>query len=341
MEQADVIIIGGGPAGIAAAITCAQGGVRPLLVTERPQQLPANYDAAAEPLQSLHPGVQSLLKQLQVPDAIAHASRGTYTGIKVGETNTALSTVPGEIWTGSHIAPTLFAAYCLQMAQQLGVNVLFDSKVTDIVVEDGKVCGIILADGRQLKAGYLIDASGHKRFAGRYLNFEEQLHSPRLVCRTGNSFIPEDDRRDKQVAIFTPNKHGWTWEAFSAYDYYTWTMLAVKNSGTESGDETPGSQKPGGMRGGDMQWRVFRPVVCPGLLLVGDAAGILDPAAGQGILNGLLSGIMGAETVIKCVRQPQAANWYLTQYDTWYIGLFNKKAEMLKKKYGELGILIG
>ncbi len=341
MQHPDVIIIGGGPAGIAAAITCAQGGAMPLLVTERPEQLPANYIAAAEPLQSLHPGVQSLLNQLQLPGAIAHAARGTYTGIQVGETIMPLSTVPGEIWTGSHIAPTLFTAYCIQAAQQLGVEVLFDAKVTDILLEDGKVSGIVLAAGRQLNCSYLIDASGHKRFAGRYLNFEEQLHSPRLVCRTGNSFIPEDNPRDKQTAIFTPGKQGWTWEAFSSSGYYTWTILAVKSGGSELANEPPAPHKAGDLRGGDMQWRVFRPVVCPGMLLVGDAAGILDPAAGQGILNGLLSGIMGAETVIKCIKQPPAANWYLTQYDTWYLELFNKKAEMLKKKYGELGILIG
>ena len=339
MNHPDVIIIGGGPAGIAAAITCVRNGGRPLLLTERLQQPPANYNVAAEPLQSLHPGVQSLLTQLQLPGAIAHAARGTYTCIRVGETLTPLSTVPGEIWTGSHIAPALFAAYCIQTAQQLGVEVWFDTKVTDMVVENGTVSGIILTDGRQLDCSYLIDASGHKRFAGRYLNFQEQLHSPRLVCRTWNSIMPKDDHRDKETAIFIPGQHGWTWEAFSAFDYYTWTTLAVKNS--ESDTEQHSGYQPGELRGGDMQWRLFRPVACPGLLLVGDAAGILDPAAGQGILNALLSGIMAAETIIKCIKQPPAANWYLTQYDSWYMEMFNKKAEMLKKKYADLGILMG
>jgi flavin-dependent dehydrogenase len=76
------------------------------------------------------------------------------------------------------------------------------------------------------------------------------------------------------------------------------------------------------------------------MLMVGDAAGILDPAAGQGILNGLVSGIMGAETVLKCIKQPLIASWYLTQYDSWYIDLFNKKADLLKKRYGELGVVV-
>jgi len=340
MEYFDVIVIGGGPAGIAAAISCMQGGIKPLLVTERPQHSSGDNKEGAEPLQSLHPGAQSLLNQLQIPGVIAYATKGTYTGIRVGETVTPLSTVPGETWTGNHIAPSLFSAYSIQMAQQMGVEVMFDARVTDIILHDAKVSGIILADGTKITCAYLIDASGHKRFAGRYLNFEEELHSQPLICRTGNSLIKPGDHADKETAVFTPNKFGWTWEAFSSSDYYTWTKLTLKKSDRELNTEQLIPAKPGQIKGGDMQWRVFRPVVYPGMLMVGDAAGILDPAAGQGILNGLISGIMGAETVIKCIRQPLISTWYLTQYDSWYIDLFNKKAEMLKKRYKELGIVV-
>jgi flavin-dependent dehydrogenase len=219
----------------------------------------------------------------------------------------------------------------------MGVDVLFDARVTDIMIDDAKVSGIILANGQKISCAYLIDASGHKRFAGRYLNFEEELYSQPLICRTGNSLIKPGDHPDKGTAVFTPGKSRWTWEAFSSSDYYTWTKLSVKNS---SHIEHPAPGKQGRVKGGDMQWRVFRPVVYPGMLMVGDAAGILDPAAGQGILNGLVSGIMGAETVLKCIKQPLIASWYLTQYDSWYIDLFNKKADLLKKRYGELGVVV-
>ena len=335
MEQFDVIVIGGGPAGIASAISCMQGGIKPLLVTERPQHPAGDDKEGTEPLQSLHPGAQSLLNQLQIPGVIAFATKGTYIGIRVGETVTPLSTVPSETWTGNHIAPSLFSAYSIQIAQQRGVEVLFDAKVTDITLDDAKVSGIILANGTKISCNYLIDASGHKRFAGRYLNFDEQLHSQPLICRTGNSLIKPGDSPDKETAVFTPDKFGWTWEAYSSSGYYTWTKLSVKNS---AHIEQPAPDQQGRVKGGDMQWRVFRPVVYPGMLMVGDAAGILDPAAGQGILNGLVSGIMGAETIIKCIRQPLIATWYLTQYDSWYMDLFNKKAEMLKKRYRELGV---
>ena len=337
MEHFDVIVIGSGPAGVAAAITCLQGGVRPLLVTEQSIRIPVAGNEGAEPLQSLHPGVQSLLDRLHIGGATAHASRGTYTGIRLGETVNPLSTVPGETWTGNHIDPGLFAAYAVQQAELMGVRVLYGARVTDIILDGPAVSGIILADGESFYGDYVIDATGLRRFTGRYLNFEEQIHSRPLVCYTGNS-LDDDDHRDKDTAIFTPGKSGWKWEAFSAFGYYTWTKLAVR-AGARPDSKQP-EEKTGRVRGGDMQWRVFRPVVSPGMLMVGDAAGVLDPAAGQGILNGLLSGIMGAETIIKCTRRPLIANWYLTQYDSWYINLFNKKAQMLKKKYAGLDIAI-
>src|ERR1700761_6761162 len=123
MEQFDVIVVGGGPAGIAAAITCLQGGIRPLLITDRPEQNPVDDQEETEPLQSLHPGAQSLLNQLHIGDSLARASKGTYTGIRVGKVISPLSTVPGETWTGNHIAPGLFAAHAIQLAQLMSVEV--------------------------------------------------------------------------------------------------------------------------------------------------------------------------------------------------------------------------
>jgi len=302
-------------------------------------QLPGTNDRETEPLQSLHPGAQTLLNQLNIGEAIAYASRGTYTGIRVSETVSPLRTVGGEVWIGNHVDPGVFAAYCVKQAQLMGVQVMYEARVNEIMVENRVVSGIILANGEKIYSSYVVDATGARRFAGRYLNFEEQVHSLPLICYTGNSLDDKGDHREKDTAIFTPDKSGWKWEAFSSSGYYTWTKLVVKNGGPKLNIKQSEGQN-GRISGGDMQWRVFRPVVCPGMLMVGDAAGLLDPAAGQGILNGLLSGIMGAETIIKCTRQPLIANWYLTQYDTWFINLYHKKAGMLKKKYAEMDIAI-
>src|ERR1700689_3228387 len=63
---ADVIIVGGGPAGSCAAIRCAQWGLHAILL-ER-ELFPRD-----RPGESLHPGFESLLEQLGVLDAVVAA----------------------------------------------------------------------------------------------------------------------------------------------------------------------------------------------------------------------------------------------------------------------------
>jgi flavin-dependent dehydrogenase len=339
MTAADVIVIGGGPAGIAAAITCVQGGLSVMLLTDQSEIDLADAEMLPpEPLQSLHPGAQTLLQQLKIEGVIAYASKGTYTGIKTGAKVSPLSTVEEENWTGHHIAPSLFSAFTLLKAKEMGVDVRFSSRANEIICSDEAVTGVVLADGTKLGCKYLIDASGRGRFAGRYLKFAEELLSRPLLSWTGISMDEQGEAPDRELAFFEPNPYGWTWIAYSSNGYHTWTKLADKSNGDAFSKELSASPQAASIKAANMQWRVFRPLACPGLLLAGDAAGILDPAAGQGILSGLMSGIMAGETVLSCLVNTQLSNWYLSRYHNWFMDHFTHKKDTLTKRYQEMGI---
>lgn len=66
MDGADVVIVGGGPAGSAAAIACAGTGLNVVLVERAafPREAPG---------ETLHPGVESLLERLGVAGAVRAA----------------------------------------------------------------------------------------------------------------------------------------------------------------------------------------------------------------------------------------------------------------------------
>ena len=83
---------------------------------------------------------------------------------------------------------------------------------------------------------------------------------------------------------------------------------------------------------------MFRPVCKEGILLCGDAAGIIDPAAGQGILNALVSATMVAKTIHECLTRPEFEALYLAKYDDWYISDYEAKVELLKHFYAEHGV---
>ena len=88
-----------------------------------------------------------------------------------------------------------------------------------------------------------------------------------------------------------------------------------------------------------MRWRLYRPVCKEGVVLCGDAAGILDPAAGQGILNALWSGMIAANAVVSCLQQPELEAFNLARYDDWFVRQYEEKAAILKSYYEEHGIL--
>jgi 2-polyprenyl-6-methoxyphenol hydroxylase-like FAD-dependent oxidoreductase len=65
-QMYDVIVIGGGPGGSAAAISCANANLRVLLL----EKLLFPRDRPGE---TLHPGIEPLLKQLGVLEAVLSA----------------------------------------------------------------------------------------------------------------------------------------------------------------------------------------------------------------------------------------------------------------------------
>jgi flavin-dependent dehydrogenase len=94
----------------------------------------------------------------------------------------------------------------------------------------------------------------------------------------------------------------------------------------------------GAIKKANMRWRLFRPVCREGVILCGDAAGVLDPAAGQGILNSLCSGIKAAQGVIACLETPEYENIILAQYDDWFYEQYASKVESLSEYYRKHGI---
>ncbi len=346
----DVIVIGSGPAGCAAASTCSQSGLSVLIITEESE--PNISDPSPpSPLESIHPGVTSLLEKIGAAGAELEASRAMYSGIYSGKNYTALGEDENGPWQGMHINRKVFNAQLLNRINDLGVSIRFNDKVDSFILENAgsrgqgagsneKLIGLKTQSG-DLFAKCIIDASGKKSIAGKKLNFKRKFFSPPLVCWTGVSVIDESFPFDPHAAHFIPGQNGWTWLAPQPPHYCTWTRLSVK--GEKSflpPDELIAYPTTGKINVANMRWSLFRPTCSEGIILCGDAAGILDPAAGQGIFNALMSGIVAANTAIKCIREPELASFHLAYYDDWFVREFEGKVERLRQYYNENGISI-
>ena len=295
---------------------------------------------AISPLESIHPGVSSLLKKIRCDGAEQAATRALYIGIYAGNNYTPLGEDESGPWQGMHINRDVFDTQLIAAIQRAGVIVQSNEKVERLIIEDSRVVGIKTTSA-EILASYIVDASGKRGFAGKQLNFKRRFFSPLLHCWTGVSAYEGTFPLDTKSAHFIPGIDGWTWLAPQPPEHIAWTRLSVKSEKTLSPpEELKESKIVGKIQFANMRWRMFRPVCTEGIVLCGDAAGILDPAAGQGIFNALWSGIEAANTVVRCFQQPDLEAVHLAHYDDWFVQQFEMKVKKLKAYYGEHGIKV-
>lgn len=344
-RPSDVLIVGGGPAAAAAAITCRRSGLSTRLVTKDDD--PAAFTGAAEPrggprpLESMHPGVETLLEHLGAREALARATVATYESILTGEAPRNLSPDQAQSWQGAHVNRTEFDRALLGTARACGAEIIHGIAVDGVVAEGPRITAARAGDGRTLSARWLIDASGRRGTLGRLLGFERRVLSSPLTAWTGIARIDKESNEGAPPR-FVPDQQGWSWLTQPVGSHVTWTRLVpTKTSMPLPPPELSSSPTVGRIRASNVQWRVFRPLAAPGVVLCGDAGGILDPACGQGVLNALYSGIMAATCLAQSTRDPSREAWYLASYDQWFMERFEFTARTLRDYYETLGIEIG
>ena len=161
----DIAVVGGGPAGAAAAIACAQQGLQVLLL----EREPAGH---ARPGDTLHPGIAPLLRQLGAESALAHACGARHAGVwsEWGGPRhfTPFGADADGPWLGYQVDRALFDECLLAHAQAQGVVCLRERSALAPIRQAGAVCGLE-TDAGPISARVVIDASGRSRWLGRAL----------------------------------------------------------------------------------------------------------------------------------------------------------------------------
>ena len=207
----DVIVIGSGPAGTAAASICRNKGLHVIVVTQASEP-DESRPLSQGPLESIHPGVSSLLEKIGAQGAEQRAARATYHGISASGTYTSLGRDENGIWEGLHIDRQIFNAQLLRKTMEQDVPILFNETVEEFIQDGERITGIKTKSG-DLYATYIIDASGKKAIAGKKLNLHRKFFSPPLLCWTGISGGIVSYPFDPHVAYFMPGDDEWTWLA--------------------------------------------------------------------------------------------------------------------------------
>jgi flavin-dependent dehydrogenase len=311
--DADVVVVGGGPAGTATAIWAALGGARVTLL-ER-SAFPRH-----RPGETLHPGTGALFEQLGVEPRVAAACRARHAGITVewaGRRST--QTFADATRAGYQILRDDLDAILLSRARDVGVAIVQPSPSVAPIIDDGRVLGVRCRD-LWITASAVVDATGSAWWLGRHLGLVREVASPPLYVHYGYCEGTLEPLRGGPS--LTGDALGWTWMAEIAPGLIHWTRLRFERSGDRARppalDALPAR---GPIRGADVTWRTTR-AAGPGYFLVGDAAAVLDPSSSHGVLRAVMSGMMAAHTIGRlragAVDEPAAIAGFVRWTADWF-----------------------
>jgi flavin-dependent dehydrogenase len=327
MDNFDVVVVGGGPGGSAAAISCAQAGLTVALLEQScfPRDRPG---------ETLHPGVEPILKQLGVWEAVRNADflrhAGHYIEWFEQRRFEAFGSDESGPWLGFQAWRADFDAILLHRASLVGVRVIQPCRALRPIVVSHRVAGVETHQG-SLKASFTIDATGSGRWLERHLQLSASYLTPRLIARYGytNGECPARDEAPLMVA----DAEGWTWTARVRPNLYQWTRLEFIEKPIAKNwlpSEFGGMKPVRSVKSADATWRMVQEAAGPGYFIVGDASAVLDPAASHGVLKALMSGMMAAHLIMKShelgIKQALAVDLTseATQIEAYYLEIYRK-----------------
>ena len=226
IAETDLVIVGGGPAGAAAAIAARSYALR-VVVLER--------DAAPRirPGEAAHPGIEPLLKRLGVMDAVQTADFLRYEGHWVAWGREPLRFVPfGQDergpWKGFQLWRPDFDAILLDGAGRAGALIVRPCGELHPIVRGNRIAGVKTKAGTW-RCAFVIDATGRQRWLARAFNLQTERHGPPRVAWFGyaQGHRPALD----PSPMIASDASGWTWMARIRPSLYQWSACRCTDRG--------------------------------------------------------------------------------------------------------------
>jgi flavin-dependent dehydrogenase len=332
----DVIVAGGGPAGSAAAISCAGLGLRVLLLEQKafPRYRPG---------ETLHPGMESLFLQLGVSAAVEARQLTRHLGHWIRWADRSQFVPFGEdergAWRGYQIWRSDLDSILLDRARDLGVEVLQPCRVTGVALKNRRVTGV-RSDHGELRARVTLDAAGERQWLARQLGTGVQRLSPPLVARYG--YCAGRCPAYAKAPVIESDQASWTWTAPLTSNHFHWTTLTLSGGAWRRAlNEVPAPLRElravGRIRGSNVTWRRAHRPAGQGYFLVGDSAVVLDPASSHGVLRAVMSGMMAAHLVFAIASGATNEEEAIRIYSKWLLSWIEHDMRQLRELYRELG----
>ncbi|HVL97800.1 MAG TPA: geranylgeranyl reductase family protein [Egibacteraceae bacterium] len=315
--EVDVAVVGGGPAGAAASYYLARQG-RSVLVVEQ-KAFPRDKACG----DGLTPRAVRMLVDMGLGDRFGDWRRVQGVRVRAAATTRTARMPPTRQWCdfGLVVPRRVLDATVLDNAAAAGATVRYNTRALRPVVERGRVRGLVIRAGAReetVSAAWVVCAEGSTGRVLRALGRTHDLHYP--VGLALRQYSPAGSLQLDWFDVYVDLRkngallpgYGWAfpgvggavnvgvgllntahgWNRVSLHGHLDRFVARLERDGVLA----PGA--PVGRRGG----RLFMggsvwPPHGPGYVLVGDAAGMINPATGEGIAYAYETGRTAARHV--------------------------------------------
>jgi len=326
--DAEVIVVGGGPAGASTAHSLARNGID-VLVLDR-AKFPRDKICA----EYLSPQASRILSDMNVLDEIERSCPAHLAGMRVRAPDGHYADGEFAANHGFHpfrdyglaVRRTILDASVLNGARTAGARVEELVRVTDVIKDrTGRVTGVTVIgpDGgaRDLSSRYVVGADGLRSVVGKRLGlthtsrfFPKRLalvahyRNVRDVGALGEMHVDHDGyfgivdvgRGLMNVAVVVPISRAREIGEGSTQFLERWIA-----SRPHLAERFVGAERVTPVRATGPFATTSRPAWAPGAALVGDAADFFDPFTGEGIYAALRGGELLAPFIVEALRGAQ------------------------------------
>jgi len=335
-DSFDIVIVGGGPVGLtmAVALTRSMKGLRVALLDRRPFSVPKDQRASA-----IAAGVRRIFVELGVWTAMAIGAEPVRQ-MKITDSGTGDISRPlflsfmGDVAPGepfAHLVPNQLVAETLLGALGEGVEIIAPVEITGFIAEPG-MARLSLADGRSISAPLVIASDGAQSALRRMAGIEVISHDYRqsgLVTTITHELDHEGTAYEHFrpagpfASLPLPGRRSslvWTESSERAAELKAWPAEAIAAEiEAVMGSSLGAVTLEEGLQSFPLRLQIAKSFVAPRLALIGDAAHVVHPVAGQGLNLGLKDVAALAEVVIDAIRlgQDHGAADVLERYQHW------------------------
>lgn len=338
-QDVEVIVVGAGPSGSATAAALAQQGHEVMLLDR--QQFPRDKVCGDAVSRDVITMMYKLGMQEKVLEAEARGEFYPLNSIRLVSPSMYSMEVPfpaAENGAKSYVAPRVFFdATVHQHALDSGAHFVV-GEVKEPLIEDGVVTGVkaqLNGDQQTFRSRIVVGADGVTSTIMRHLRSEKNQHQDRHRAVALRAYIEDLELYPNEVEFYLYEKilpgYAWIFPAGKSLaniglgmrlDHFRHLKRNLKKM-LQDFLEMPAIRErlhQGGVVRDVATWQLSfgsQPRlqhVFDGALLVGDAAGFINPLTGGGIHNGLVSASLAAETIDTALKRGDTSSRGLREY---------------------------